>query len=239
MSIILCIESSTEVCSVALAKNGEIIDRIEEADGPNHARLLTGFIDRLFRANQLTAPQLDAVAVSKGPGSYTGLRIGVSAAKGICLASEIPLIAVCPLMAMATALVKNGETYAYKPLPGDLLMPMIDARRMEVYTAVFDIQGNSRSEVDAKIIDPSSFLYEMENHRCLFFGNGASKCRSTLLHPNAHFVDGVITSSANMAGLAFAMYQNSEFVDVAYFEPFYLKDFKATTPKNSILGELK
>jgi tRNA threonylcarbamoyladenosine biosynthesis protein TsaB len=235
---ILCIESSTNVCSVALTSNGKVSDYIEEGEGMNHSRLLTRFIETLLNRNQIKVSSLDAVAVSMGPGSYTGLRIGASAAKGLCFAADIPLISICPLQSMASGLLQYPEQFEYKPDANDLLIPMIDARRMEVYSAVFDSKLQILSAVDAQVVQPGSFQYELENHRCLFFGNGAAKCKDILNHAHAIFTDRLITSSLYMAQLAFQKFTRSEFVDIAYFEPFYLKDFKATTPKNSVLGSL-
>ncbi len=238
MSRILCIESSTNVCSVAVTSNGEVCDYIEESEGLNHSRLLTRFIETLLNRNQIKANTLDAVAVSMGPGSYTGLRIGVSAAKGLCFAADIPLISLCPLHSMASGLLQFPGQFRYKPEENDLLIPMIDARRMEVYSAIFDNKLQPLSAVDALVVEPGSFQYELENHRCLFFGNGAAKCKEMLNHEHAVFPDGLITSSVYMALPAFQKFLHHDFVDVAYFEPFYLKDFKATTPKNSVLGSL-
>lgn len=235
MSKILCIESSTEVCSVAISENGQLIDCIEDRQGQNHARLLTCFIEQLFDRHNISSSQLSAVAVSQGPGSYTGLRIGVSAAKGLCYASTLPLIAICPLQAMASELIGHPEKYGYQPGSDDRLVPMIDARRMEVYMTILNSELNLLTPVDALIIDENSFRHELEHHRCIFFGNGAGKCRTTLTHPNALFTEEVTASSTGMVRLAFEKYLRNDFVDVAYFEPFYLKDFKATTPRNSVL----
>lgn len=247
MTRILCIESSTEVCSVAIAIDGAVADFEESTEGVNHSKLLTLFVKRLMERNSLSIKDFDAVAVSKGPGSYTGLRIGVSAAKGFCYAADIPMIAVCPLQSMAMKAISLQEDR----LPSDYFIPMIDARRMEVYTATFDASGISVSDVEAKIIDEKSFVEKLVDHRCFYFGNGASKCRNilsggtdTVSQPNDSrlenliFVDGIIASARNVSSLAYDKFQKSEFVDTAYFEPFYLKDFKATTPKNSVLGTL-
>ncbi len=198
MSFLVCIESSTEVCSVAVARNGETIDCLESVEGPNHARLLTGYIEQLYHRNNLYKHKPSAVAVSMGPGSYTGLRIGVSAAKGLCFASDIPLIAVCPLQSMSSFVVRNQKRWGIELQKPDILIPMIDARRMEVYTAMFDPELNAMAQVDAKVIDSGSFRHELENHRCFFFGNGAAKCRTSIDHDNALFLDGVHASAAHM-----------------------------------------
>jgi tRNA threonylcarbamoyladenosine biosynthesis protein TsaB len=239
MAKIICIESSTEVCSVALTEDGVLIDLIEDRTGQNHSRLLTVFIDEILKKNQWNASDANAIAVSQGPGSYTGLRIGVSAAKGICFALGIPLIAVCPLQAMVAHVVQNIEKEPDFTPNNSLFIPMIDARRMEVYTATFNYQHEPLGNVEAKIIDSESFKDELNTHTCYFFGNGAMKCAETLIHPNTRFIDGIVTSAANMVALADGLFRAGKFVDVAYFEPFYLKDFMATTPKNTVLANLQ
>jgi tRNA threonylcarbamoyladenosine biosynthesis protein TsaB len=235
MSRILCFESSTEVCSVAISKDGAVADLLEDRTGQNHSKLLTSFADELLKRNNLNATALDAVAVAQGPGSYTGLRIGVSAAKAICFAMSIPLIAVCPLEAMANYVASTMPQFNFSS--DDLFIPMIDARRMEVYTAIFNSKTQPVSEVQALVVDENSFSEKLSNHRCFFFGNGSSKCKGTIAHPNAIFIDEIITSAVNMAPVAYRKFEEKKFVDVAYFEPFYLKDFIATTPRNSVLGK--
>jgi tRNA threonylcarbamoyladenosine biosynthesis protein TsaB len=235
MATILNIETSTEVCSVVLAKDGEFLFEKESAEGLNHSELLTVFIEELFAENNLQMNILDAVAVSKGPGSYTGLRIGVSVAKGLCYALEIPLIAVGTLDALgffaSQSLNRNGTT-----LEDSLLFcPMIDARRMEVYTTLYNAKGENIQPVSAEIIDENSFSSFLKDHKIQFFGNGAAKCKSLLTHPNALFEGPSITSARFMQNLTEKKYNNNEFENVAYFEPFYLKDFVATIPKNKIL----
>jgi len=232
MGKILCIETSTEVCSVALAENGVLVDFREDLDGRNHSKLLTLYINELLEANHLKATDLSAVAVSEGPGSYTGLRIGVSAAKGICYAASIPMIAVCPLQAMAYAVVSESERYGFTKQLTDVFAPMIDARRMEVYTGIFDANYEKQKPVEALVVDEHAFAEELANSRVFYFGNGAAKCRQVLTSPNAIYVDGITTSAKQMAKLSWIKFEKSEFVDVAYFEPYYLKDFIATVPKN-------
>ncbi|MFA9392853.1 MAG: tRNA (adenosine(37)-N6)-threonylcarbamoyltransferase complex dimerization subunit type 1 TsaB [Prolixibacteraceae bacterium] len=226
-STILCIETSTEICSVVLAKGGEVVDRLEDANGMNHSRLLTQFIDELLNRNDLKAADLAAVAVSEGPGSYTGLRIGVSAAKGICFAVNKPLIAISPLHSMADAVIRNQKELNLKLEVTDLLVPMIDARRMEVYRAIYSSKGELLENTDAVIVDETTFSALLELGRVLFFGNGAEKLKPVIQHPNALFIDGIVTSASHMASIANLMFENEQFVDVAYFEPFYLKDFIA------------
>jgi len=242
MALILNIETSTEVCSVVLSRDGEVIQSREELTGQNHARLVTVLINELFSASDITIKQVDTVAVSGGPGSYTGLRIGVSVAKGICYAAHLPLIAIASLDAMAHHVIKNLENFQphdaeneQRPATENFLFcPMIDARRMEVYTAFYDINGTQIRKIQADIIDHQSYLAYLENNTVLFFGNGSAKCRGAVTHPNAIFIDGIITSAKNMIPLAERDFRLQKFVDVAYYEPFYLKDFVATLPVKNI-----
>lgn len=235
MARILCIETSTGVCSVAIAENGKVIDAKEDATGMNHSKLLTVFIDELLKENQLDASSFDALAVSGGPGSYTGLRIGVSAAKGFCFGAEIPLIAVCPLASMVRGVLANP---ASEIEAGSFLIPMIDARRMEVYCAKFNAQGEQTSDVSAEVIDGKSFSDMLSKHKIYYFGDGAEKCSSVLKGENAVFVDGITTTAQNMAQIAEEKFVAKDFVDVAYYEPFYLKRFIATKPKNNVLNQV-
>ena len=235
MATILNIETSTEVCSVVLAKNGEILFEKESAEGLNHSELLTVFIEELFAENKLQMNILHAVAVSKGPGSYTGLRIGVSVAKGLCYALDIPLIAVGTLDAMGSYVSQNLNHNNTIQSDNILFCPMIDARRMEVYTALYNSHGENIKPVSAEIIDENSFSSFLKDHQIQFFGNGAAKCKSLLIHSNALFDGPSKTSARFMQNLAERKYNNNEFENVAYFEPFYLKDFVATIPKNKIL----
>lgn len=228
MALILNIETATQVCSVALAREGKVIDSRESFEDKSHATLLTVFIDELFKANNLGAAQLDAISISEGPGSYTGLRIGVSAAKGLCYAAGKPLIAVNTLKAMALMASEKVEDN------NTLLCPQIDARRMEVYASIFDNDLNLIRETQAEIIDHQSYLDFLNKQPLAFFGNGADKCKDTITHTNARFIDGIYPSAKYMALLAEELYQQGSFKDVAYFEPFYLKDFVATIPKRKI-----
>jgi len=235
MATILNIETSTEVCSVVLAKDGEILFEKESAEGLNHSELLTVFIEELFVENKLKINILDAVAVSKGPGSYTGLRIGVSVAKGLCYALDIPLIAIGTLDAMGFYVSQNANHFGSAPADKMLFCPMIDARRMEVYTALYNKQGENVKPVSAEIIDENAFSSFLKDHKIQFFGNGAAKCKHMLTHVNALFDGPLKTSARFMQNLAERKYNNKEFENVAYFEPFYLKNFVATIPKNKIL----
>ena len=235
MTLLLNLESSTEVCSVSIAKNGKLIDFIESDEGQNHARLLSVFTQELMSRNQLEFGQLKAVAISKGPGSYTGLRIGVSLAKGICFANQIPLIAISPLKSMSDHVSSNLAEYGIPISPDVLLCPMIDARRMEVYTALYDRNLQEVEAVSAKVVDSSTFARQLEKHPVVFFGNGAAKCESEIDHPNALFINDIKTSAQFMCSLGLKAYENNQFEDVAYFEPFYLKDFIAGIPRKNIL----
>jgi tRNA threonylcarbamoyladenosine biosynthesis protein TsaB len=234
MALILNIETSTEVCSVAIARNGSVIHSRQNLSGQNHAMLLTVYINELLVESNLTMEQLDAVAVSGGPGSYTGLRIGVSVAKGLCYASRLPMIAITSLEAMAHYVITNRKNFQYQEMGNALFCPMIDARRMEVYTSFYDVNGVQIREIQADIIDHQSYLPYLENNTVFFFGNGAAKCRDAISHPHAIFIDGIITTAENMVSLAERDFKLQKFVDVAYYEPFYLKDFVATIPIKNI-----
>jgi len=221
--MILQIETATTVCSVALANRGEVI-AFKEIDQRNvHAEVITVFIDEILKSAGIKYNELDAVAVSSGPGSYTGLRIGVSTAKGLCYALDKPLIAVETLEAMADGLITGGTD------EGILLCPMIDARRMEVYTALFDAAGNRIQATTAEIIDENSFAAQLEQNKILFFGDGAPKCRETLSgNTNALFIGNFANSAAHLTKKAYQKFQAGQFEDVAYYEPYYLKDFLVT-----------
>jgi len=236
MALILNIETSTEVCSVALARDGVVIHSRENLTGQNHAMLVTVFIEELLAESNLAIEQLDAVAVSGGPGSYTGLRIGVSVAKGICYASRLPLISITSLEAMAHHVIHDPDHYQLPKTNNVLFCPMIDARRMEVYTAFYDKEGRQVRDIQADIIDHQSYLPFLENNLVLFFGNGSAKCREAINHPNAIFINGIITRAENMIPLSERDFQLKKFVDIAYYEPFYLKDFIATIPIKNIFN---
>jgi len=228
MSIILQIETATTVCSVALAKNGETIAVKELNERNIHAEVITLYIEELIANNGLKYDDIDAIAVSSGPGSYTGLRIGVSTAKGLCFALDKPLIAVETLESMSQGIIVQNQIEA-----GTLLCPMIDARRMEVYTALFDAQGNIVKPTSAEIIDQQSFAEQLQFHKILFFGDGAEKCRAILgSNANAQFNTAFINSASHLTQKAAEKYAAGQFEDVAYFEPFYLKDFLVGQKKN-------
>lgn len=230
MAIILNIETATSVCSVSLSKDGEILSLKETSEKNSHSEVITVFIEKVLKESKIKAGILDAIAVSMGPGSYTGLRIGVSTAKGLCYAIDKPLISVSTLQAMALGMTKSDEIRELDQYV--LFCPMIDARRMEVYSALYDMNNVPVRDTRAEIIDEHSFDSYLNNHKIIFFGNGASKCRDVLSHQeNAVFVDDIFPSSINMAEIAEQKFLNKEFEDIAYFEPFYLKDFIAGKPK--------
>ena len=219
MTLILLIETATKSCSVALALNGKVIACKEEVnENYSHAEKLNTFIIALFQGRNISLQDLDAITVSKGPGSYTGLRIGVSTAKGLCYTLDKPLISISTLRAMAYGIAQKESA--------DLYCPMIDARRMEVYNAFYDDKNNEIRAVNADIINADSYQKELAS-RVLFFGDGAEKCKQIIQHSNAKFIDGVYPSSKSMIALAMQKFEKKEFEDIAYFEPYYLKDFVA------------
>lgn len=228
MALILQIETATQTCSVALAQNGEVLNIIEKTDRNIHASSITLFIEELLRLSSKTMADLDAIAVSMGPGSYTGLRIGVSTAKGLCYALDIPLIAVNTLESMASGF----KSKYFSVQPHTLFCPMIDARRMEVYCSVFDHKLNTLLPTEAKIVDENSFTDILEKYVIYFFGDGAAKCGVYLgLHLNARIIDDFENSAKYLTLPALQKFENKDFVDVAYFEPLYLKDFIAGIKK--------
>jgi tRNA threonylcarbamoyladenosine biosynthesis protein TsaB len=236
MPKILHLETSTQICSVALSDDSNLLGKRVSRDERSHSRQLAVFIQDLLKLNELDASQLDAVAVSIGPGSYTGLRIGVSTAKGIAYGAQIPLIGIGTLdLLVQGALRDQGIKKMVDQDHGSLLCPMIDARRMEVYTALYLASGDRISEVEAKIIDDDSYAEKLHEAPVIFFGNGAGKCQGKINHPNAMFVAGIETNAEYMILLAERSWQNKIFEDVAYVEPFYLKDFIATIPKNKVI----
>ena len=218
MATILCIETTTTNCSVALSVEGIVVSLKEKNDkNYSHAEKLHLFIEEVLVKSEITKDKLDAIAVSKGPGSYTGLRIGVSAAKGLCFALEIPLISIPTLEALACQ-VKNTD---------GTIVPMLDARRLEVYSAVFSKDKIQIRDTRAEVLDDHSFTNYLNEHTIYFIGNGVEKFKSICKHSNAIFMDQKLPSSNEMGILAENKYQNNEFEDVAYFEPYYLKDFIA------------
>ena len=227
VATILNIETSTRICSVALAVDGKIIMLKESGEKNAHASNITLFSESVVHEAQLSFDQLDAVAVSMGPGSYTGLRIGVSTAKGYCYALDIPLLAIGTLKALAYGMIQDIST------PDDhLFIPLLDARRMEVYMAVYDSRLNPVQPVRAEVVDENSFSELLKKNKVVFAGDGAAKCKDLFQdHPNARFLEDLHPSSSFIAPLANSKFLQKQFEDVAYFEPFYLKDFVAGIPK--------
>ena len=223
---ILNIETSTTVCSVALSCDGVVVFNKEDHEGPSHASVLGGFINEAVDMARIKDIPIDAVAVSCGPGSYTGLRIGVSEAKGLCFGWNKPLIAVSTLELMVCHVMFS------KMLPENALFcPMIVARRMEVYSAIYNWALEPLKPVSADILDENSYKELLDTHLVYFFGNGAAKCREKITHPNAHFIDDLHPLAKMMFPLAEKAVAINDYKDVAYFEPFYLKEFVASQPK--------
>lgn len=231
MPVILNIETSTDVCSVALTCDGQVVFNKENHESMSHASSLGGYVQDALSVAKSHHFAIDAVAVSRGPGSYTGLRIGVSEAKGLCFGLDVPLIAVDTLAVITCAVMFK------KDIDEDaLLCPMIDARRMEVYSAVYDRALNQVKPVSAEIIDENSYADILTRKPVVFFCNGAGKCRDVITGDNVHYIDGICPLAADMLALSEMAFRNSRFENVAYFEPFYLKEFVATKPKNKVLS---
>ena len=230
MANILCIETATIACSVALTINGEVLSKKETTEKNAHSAKLTLFIDGVLKENNIDYTDLDAIAISKGPGSYTGLRIGVSTAKGLCYALDLPLISINTLQSLAYGML--GFQVKGKIEGKEIVFcPMIDARRMEVYAALYNSGLEEIRETKAEIIEKASYSEFLKQSQIVFFGDGAEKCKEAITHPNAIFVDDILPSSVNMALPAYQKFVKKDFEDVAYFEPFYLKDFVAGIPR--------
>lgn len=239
MARILSIETSTEVCSVCISEDGIckdlLINKPEDnsiVNNGNHSKILAIYIDEILKKNNLTAKDFDAVALSSGPGSYTGLRIGSSTAKGFCFGANIPLIEINTLQTIA------GMAKTVSPEDYDLYIPMIEAKRMEVYTAIFDKGLNQNGIVEAKIIDENSFS-ELDGKKVLICGNGSDKCVEILSLLNFEQIPNLYPSAEYMCKIAEEKFNNKEIADLVYFEPFYLKEFVTTTPKNKLANLLK
>lgn len=223
MALVLNIETATTNCSVSLSKDGEtLVLKEDNSAGYSHAETLHVFIDDVFKTAGVKPSEIDAVAVSKGPGSYTGLRIGVSSAKGISFALDKPLISVSTLESLARQVnIKDG-----------FIIPMLDARRMEVYSAIYNSNYHLYRSIEAEILTEESYADLLKDNKVYFVGNGVGKTKSLIQHPNAVFVDGKLPSANEMSKLAELKYKKSDTEDVAYFEPYYLKDFVALKKKN-------
>lgn len=224
MSYILSFDTSTKICSVALHQEQNLISYAELHVAQSHSVMLNVLIEQVLNFANLSLADISAICVAKGPGSYTGLRIGVSSAKGLCYALNKPLIAVNTLKIMVNQLKQTLRHSA-------LLCPMIDARRMEVYCAVYNQNLEEVIETQAKIIDEQSFADLLEDNMIYFFGNGAEKCQAKIQHENAFFIKNIHPSAREMGSFAWEKFQKEDFEDVAYFEPYYLKDFVSTSKK--------
>ena len=227
MSVILSLETSTPICSIALHKGG-VLQQVKSLDVPGaHSEKLMGMIDELLNECHISIGEVDAIAVSEGPGSYTGLRIGVSVAKGLAFAGNKPLISVSTLQAISYGARSKVEDTG-------LIIAMLDARRMEVYREVFDVELNSVNELDSEIIDEESFSGLLDQAKVYFVGDAVKKVSKVILHPNAVFID-VPISADHVGMLAYQKFKKKEFADLAYFVPNYLKEFKALQSKKNPL----
>ncbi len=233
MSKILSIDTATDICTVTISDSGNILSFRDSGDDRSHSVKLATYIDQVLKDAQLKVSDLDAVAISMGPGSYTGLRIGVSTAKGLCYGANIPLISVSTLHAMCYGV--SQEAKADYKLDDFFFIPMLDARRMEVYAGVYNSNYACVQEVNAIILEEDTFSGFLNEKSVLFFGSGAEKYKNVVSHKNARFYSAYIHSSRYMIHLAESKLKNNQTENVAYFEPFYLKDFVTTTPKKNVL----
>lgn len=233
--MIICLETATNLCSVALCNSAGIVSLKESSELKSHASMLTVFINEILKEKGLRTRDLDAVAVSKGPGSYTGLRIGVSVAKGIAYASSIPLIGIETTRSMFYGISDKMEKNSGN-IDNILFCPMLDARRMEVYYAIYDSKGNIIKEISAEIMTDNSFSDIHESKKIIFFGDGALKCKEVIKRKNIHFEEDFRISASHMHTPVMMSLADHHFEDVAYFEPLYLKDFITSKPRKNVLG---
>ena len=237
MSLILSLETSTTICSAALHDDGNLVASKELPTPQSASSQLSPIVDQLLKESKVSAKEVKAVAVASGPGSYTGLRIGVATAKGICYALQIPLIAINTLELMTYQIVNSSTSPSplERGLGGEvgeaLLCPMLDARRMEVYCLLTDLDLNSVEPTQAKIVDEESFKEWLDRKPIYFFGNGADKCREMIKHKNAKFMEGISPSASQLGEMAFQKFSRNEFEDLSSFEPHYLKEFIVKKPK--------
>jgi tRNA threonylcarbamoyladenosine biosynthesis protein TsaB len=237
MALILNIETATPVCSVVLAENQKVLSIRESAEDKSHARNLTVFIKEILTEQHLNIRDLSAVAIGKGPGSFTGLRIGVATAKGLAYGANIPLLAMSTLEIMVNHafFTIDKEKISVPRTENTVFCPMIDARRMEVYMALFDNTGNRKQNESAVVVDSQTFSAMLTTYNIVYFGSGAFKCRELLQHKNAWLLEGIYPSAVAMVQNSFTQFQQKKFEDIAYFEPFYLKDFITTTARKNLL----
>lgn len=229
MALILNLETSTNVCSVSVSKDGETVFYIEDRNGPSHASLLGLFVQKAVDEMDLITNKPDAIAVSKGPGSYTGLRIGVSESKGLCYGWDIPLIALDTLEVLTESVFQKKDWE-----PSFLFCPMLDARRMEVYTCLMDKTFARIKEIEAIVVDNTFLQHELSSHQIVFFGNGSDKCKGVIQSSNSIFIPDIYPSAKSMSKLAEKRFNEQKFENIAYFEPFYLKDFVSTASKKKL-----
>jgi tRNA threonylcarbamoyladenosine biosynthesis protein TsaB len=232
--MIICLETATNLCSVALCDSAGVISLKESNESKSHASMLTVFIEEILKENGIRAGDVEAIAVSKGPGSYTGLRIGVSVAKGIAYAASIPLIGIETTLSMFWG-ISGSRMKSQETDMNTLFCPMLDARRMEVYYTIYDAAGKTIKDISAEIITEDSFSNIPESQKIIFFGDGAAKCKEVVNRTNIHFADDFRISASHMHRPVIQAFNKRHFEDVAYFEPFYLKDFITTIPRKNIL----
>jgi tRNA threonylcarbamoyladenosine biosynthesis protein TsaB len=222
--VILCLETSSTICSICLSANGQVIDFRADYEKNSHARVITVLIEDLLKSNGVEYTQLDAIAVSAGPGSYTGLRIGVSTAKGFCYSLNKPLIAVSTLQLIAEGIKKQANAPEY-------ILSLIDARRMDVYAALYDVEGNEVIPAGFFTLDEEFVNRLTGYHKIIVGGDAAEKSKAILTGDKFSFVDSIRPNARYMAGLAEAKFRAADFADVAYFEPEYINEFQAKLPK--------
>ena len=231
--MIICLETATNLCSVALCDCAGLISLRESNESKSHASLITVFIGEILKESSIRASDLEAIAVSKGPGSYTGLRIGVSVAKGFAYAASIPLIGIETTLSMFWGMSeKLNNKHATN---NTLFCPMLDARRMEIYYAIYNYDGKTIKDISAEIIREDSFSNITESQKIIFFGDGATKCKGVIKRTNIHFADDFRISASFMRIPVYKAIRDRDYEDVAYFEPLYLKDFITSTPRKNIL----
>ena len=234
--MILCLETATNLCSVALCDSAGVISLRESSDSKSHAIQLTVFIEEILHDQGIKASDLDAVAVSKGPGPYTGLRIGVSVAKGIAYGASIPLIGIETTISMFWGIARCSLSDAYAE-SDSLFCPMLDARRMEVYYAIYDSEGNCIKNISAEIITGNTFSNILDSQKIIFFGDGAIKCKEVINRRNAIFPADYRISAAHMHIPVIQALKDQHYENIAYFEPLYLKDFITSVPRKNIFGK--